>query len=153
MSNVSCICLHNLGANGQYGISKLANILYSRYLARHLSSAQPRILVNATHPGFVRTKMSVEDIHEPFPLGGYAMSTAMKPFQKDQFEGGLSAVYAGTFIEHTGEYICPPAVAEKGSAQSQDEALGEQLMKLTVQIVQEKTKSQSVDKGCPFHLY
>ncbi|KAI9721861.1 MAG: hypothetical protein M1828_004956 [Chrysothrix sp. TS-e1954] len=141
------------GANGQYGMSKLANILYSRYLARHLTASEPKILVNATHPGFVRTKMSVDDIHEPFPLGGYAMSTAMKPFQKDQFEGGLSAVYAGTMIESSGEYICPPAVAEAGSPQSQDEALGERLMELTKKIVQEKTKSDSVDKGCPFNMY
>ena len=128
-------------------------ILYCRYLARHLSSTHPNILVNATHPGFVRTKMSVEDIHEPFPLAGYAMSGLMKPFQKDQFEGALSAVYAATAFEGTGQYICPPAVVEKGSSQSQDEALGEQLMVLTKNLVQEKTRSESSDKGCPFTFY
>lgn len=140
----------DLGANPQYGRSKLANILYSRYLAKHLTSKYPNILINATHPGFVRTKMSVEDIHEPFPLGGYVMSAAMKPFQKDQFEGGLSILYAATKTEKSGQYICPPAVPEDGSKMAQDSELGEQLMKLTRQIVMEKTKSQSKDKGCPF---
>ena len=78
----------------QYGRSKLANILYAKYLNKHLTSKHPNILANATHPGFVDTKMSVKDIHEPYPLAGYAMSVAMAPFKKDQFEGALSALYA-----------------------------------------------------------
>ena len=50
----------DLGPNAQYGRSKLAAILYSRYLARHLTSSHPNILANATHPGFVSTKASKE---------------------------------------------------------------------------------------------
>lgn len=53
------------GPNGQYGRSKLAVMLHAKYLAKHLTPKHPRILANSTHPGFVRTKMSVEDIHEP----------------------------------------------------------------------------------------
>lgn len=140
------------GANGQYGRSKLASILYSRWLAKHLTSSQPKILANATHPGFVRTKMSTEDIHEPFPLAGYAMSAGLAPFQKDQFEGGLSALYAATVLDKSGEYICPPAVPEPGSSMAQDMELAEQLMKLTKEVVSEKTKSESVEKGCPFTM-
>jgi NAD(P)-dependent dehydrogenase (short-subunit alcohol dehydrogenase family) len=48
----------DLGPNGQYGRSKLANILYARYLDRHLHQSHQNILINATHPGFVETKMS-----------------------------------------------------------------------------------------------
>lgn len=55
----------DLGPNGNYGRSKLAVMLHAKYLAKHLTSQNPRILANSTHPGFVRTKMSVEDIHEP----------------------------------------------------------------------------------------
>lgn len=55
----------DLGPNGQYGRSKLAQLLYARYLARNVTSKHPQILANATHPGFVSTKMSNEDIHEP----------------------------------------------------------------------------------------
>jgi NAD(P)-dependent dehydrogenase (short-subunit alcohol dehydrogenase family) len=55
----------DLGPNPQYGRSKLAAILYSRYLDRHVTKAgNPKILVNATHPGFVSTRQSVEHIHE-----------------------------------------------------------------------------------------
>lgn len=141
------------GPNTQYGRSKLANILYSRYLAKHLTSQNKNILVNATHPGVVSTKMSKEDIHEPFPLGGYAMSVGLEPFKKDQFEGAVSTVFAATTIEKSGCYICPPAVEEAGSELSQDMDLAETLMRTTVQIIREKTKSESEDKGCPFDLY
>ncbi|KAL8795039.1 MAG: hypothetical protein Q9195_002487 [Heterodermia aff. obscurata] len=143
----------DLGPNGQYGRSKLANILYSRYLNKHLTSAHPNILANATHPGFVDTKMSNDDIHEPFPLGGYAMSVGLAPFKKSQFQGAVSAVFAATKTEKSGQYICPPAVPEAGNAMAQNEELGEQLMKLTRDLIKEKTYSDSAEKGCPFKDY
>lgn len=143
----------DLGPNGQYGRSKLALILYSRYLAKHLTSSHPNILINATHPGFVHTKMSVEDIHEPYPLGGYAMSVGLAPFKKDQFQGCVSTVFAATATTKSGEYICPPAVPESGSELSQDEALGEQLMKLTRELVTEKLFDGSAAPEGPFQEY
>lgn len=79
----------DLGPMGLYGRSKLAAILYSKHLARHLTKEQPNILANATHPGIVKTKMSEEDIHEPYPLAGYLMSAGLSPFKKSQFEGAL----------------------------------------------------------------
>lgn len=142
----------DLGPNGQYGRSKLAAILYSRYLARHLP-ASPKILVNATHPGFVETRQSTELIHEAYPLLGYGVSTVLNPFKKSQFEGCVSAMFAATMTEATGQYICPPAMPEPGTEMSQDSALGEQMMKLTREIVMQKTKAQSKDKGCPFKDY
>ena len=143
----------DLGPNGNYGRSKLAAILYSRYMNKHLTSTHPNILVNATHPGFVSTKMSKDDIHEPYPLGGYAMSKVMEPFKKDQFEGCVSTMFAATKTENSGQYICPPAIVEEGTSQAQDMNLAESLMKLTREVVAEKTKSQSVDKGCPLQFY
>ncbi|KAL6714759.1 hypothetical protein ACLMJK_008184 [Lecanora helva] len=143
----------DLGANGQYGRSKLANILYSRYLNKHLTSAHPNILANATHPGFVDTKMSTQDIHEPFPVAGYAMSAGMKPIKKDTWQGCVSTVFASTKTTKSGQYICPPAVPESGTPQAQDEELGEQLMKLTRELVKEKTYEDSAAKGCPFTDY
>ncbi|KAI1461499.1 NAD(P)-binding protein [Annulohypoxylon moriforme] len=133
----------DLGANAQYGRSKLANILYARYFTDKITKAgYPRLLMNATHPGFVSTKMSKEDIFEPFPLGGYAMATGMEPFKKDQFEGAVSTMFAATCTEESGEYICPPAVPEQGSKLSQDKGLAENLMKLTKEIVKEKTNDE-----------
>ena len=124
-----------------------------RYLDRHLHKAHPNILANATHPGFVETKMSTEDIHEPYPIAGYGMSLLMKPLKKDQWEGSTSTLYAATKTEKSGEYICPPATIEPGSELARDDELGEQLMKLTRDIIKEKYASVSVDKGCPLKDY
>lgn len=143
----------DLGPNGQYGRSKLAEILYMRYLATHLTSSQPNILANATHPGVVDTKMSKQDIHEPYPLGGYAMSVGLAPFKKDIWMGCVSTMFAATATTKSGQYICPPAVPESGSEMSQDDQLGEQLMKLTRDIIKEKTYEDSAAKGCPFKDY
>ncbi|KAI9797816.1 MAG: hypothetical protein M1833_005319 [Piccolia ochrophora] len=140
----------DLGPNGQYGRSKLANILYSRYLARHLTSSHPNILINATHPGFVETKMSQQDIHEPYPVLGFGMSVGMAPVKKDIMMGCVSAVFAATKTTKSGEYICPPAVAEPGSKMAQDDQLGEQLMKLTREVIKEKSSDDAPANGCPF---
>jgi NAD(P)-dependent dehydrogenase (short-subunit alcohol dehydrogenase family) len=143
----------DLGPNSLYSRAKLAVLLYSRYLARHLTGSNPNILVNATHPGFVESKMSREDIHEPYPILGYVNSVAMKPFKKDQFQACVSAMYAATKATTSGQYICPPAIPEPGSALSQDEELGERLMKLTREVIQKKTYEESAAKGCPFADY
>ncbi|KAI4216772.1 MAG: hypothetical protein LQ351_000721 [Letrouitia transgressa] len=143
----------DLGANPQYGRSKLANLLYSRYLNRHLTSSHPNILANATHPGFVDTKMSTKDIHEPYPLGGYAMSVGMAPLKKDIMMGCVSTIFAATATTKSGEYICPPAVPESGTSLAQDEQLGENLMKLTRDVIRDKTYQDSAAKGCPFTDY
>ena len=144
----------DLGPNSQYGRSKLADLLYMRYMNKHVTAnGQPNMLFNATHPGVVDTKMSTKDIHEPYPLGGYGMSVGLQPFKKDQFEGCVSTVFAATTTPKSGQYICPPAAVEPGSDKSQDMNLAENLMKLTVDVVKEKTESQSAAKGCPFKLY
>ena len=83
---------------------------------------------------------------------GYLVSTALEPFKKDQFEGAVSAMYAATVIKESGKYICPPAVEEEGTEQSNDVALQDQLMSFTTKLVAEKTRAQSQDKGCPFDL-
>ena len=97
--------------------------------------------------------MSKDDIHEPYPLGGYALSVAMGPLKKDIMQGCVSTVFAATVTGKSGEYICPPAVAESGNAMAQDEQLGENLMKLTRELVKEKTFEDSAAKGCPFKDY
>ncbi len=129
----------DLGPNQQYGRTKLAVLLHARYLAKHLRSSHPNILINATHPGFVETKQSTHDIHEPYPLGGYLMSGLINPLKKDQFQGCVSTMFAATKTLKSGEYICPPAVPESGNKLAQDEELGENLMKLTRELVKEKT--------------
>lgn len=56
----------DIGPNPLYGRSKLAAILYARYFDREVTQkGNPNVLMNATHPGIVSTKMSKVDIHEP----------------------------------------------------------------------------------------
>ncbi|KAI1811381.1 oxidoreductase bli-4 [Poronia punctata] len=136
----------DLGPNPQYGRSKLANMLYSRYFARKVTRAgHPNILMNSTHPGFVSTKQSKQDIFEPFPLGGYAMALGMEPFKKDQFEGATPAIFAATVIKVSGQYICPPAVPETGDKMAQDDALADRLMQLTHNIIKDQLSKELQD--------
>ncbi|KAF2640566.1 NAD(P)-binding protein [Massarina eburnea CBS 473.64] len=138
------------GAQPQYGRTKLASLLYSKYLHRHLHAQYPNILANATHPGIVETRQTTEHIHEAWPLGGYAMSVGLTPFKKTQFEGAVSTMFAATTTEGSGQYICPPAIVETGSDMANDEELAERLMDLTWKVVREKTRESSEGKGCPF---
>lgn len=137
------------GAMGQYGRSKLATILYSKYLARHLTSKYSNIVVNATHPGIVDTAQTNVHIHEPFPILGYGLSVGLKPFRKTQFEGCVSTMYAATACNDSGLYITPQKIVEEGSPQANDMELAERLMKLSKEIIEDKTKAQ--EKGCPFN--
>jgi len=143
----------DLGPNAQYGRAKMMNLLHSRYLDRHLHSQYPNILVNATHPGIVDTAQTNDHIHEAFPLMGYGMSALMKPFKKSQFEGCVSTMFAATVTTGSGQYINPPSKVEEGDPRGKDVELQEQLMKLTREIVEQKTKEQSSAKGCPFKDY
>ncbi|KAG5927517.1 putative oxidoreductase bli-4, mitochondrial [Claviceps africana] len=140
----------DLGAKYLYGRTKLAAILYARYFDRHVSKkGHSNIIMNATHPGIVSTKQSTQDIHEPYPLAGYGVSVGLEPFKKSQFEGAVSTIFAATTTTEGGQYICPPALPDPGSKLSQDEGLADDLMALTREVVREKTKADSVDKGCP----
>ena len=81
------------------------------------------------------------------------MSVGMEPFKKDQFQGCVSTVFAATTTTKSGDYICPPAILEPGSELAQDVELGERLMKLTRDVIREKTYEDSAAKGCPFKDY
>jgi hypothetical protein len=128
-------------------------MLYAKYLTKNLHEKYPNIIANSIHPGFVETKMSTEEIHEPYPVAGYAMSVCMKPFKKTQWEGAVSAMFCATVAEEGGLYICPPAIPEEGSKIYQDETgeVQENLMKLTLELVGEKMDPDR--KGCPLELY
>ncbi|GAM83713.1 hypothetical protein ANO11243_017020 [Dothideomycetidae sp. 11243] len=138
------------GPQQQYNRAKLANFLHIKYLDKHLHSKHPNILVNATHPGIVQTAQTQEHIHEAFPLLGYGMSVAAQPFIKTQFEGCVSTMYAATTTTESGQYVTPPCLVEKGSDKANDEQLAENLMKLTRELVEQKTRPESSAKGCPF---
>lgn len=138
------------GAQAQYGRTKLATLLHAKWLNAHLKSSYPNIIVNATHPGIVDTAQTNVHVHEAWPLLGYGMSVAMKPFKKSQFEGCVSTMYAATAAKEGGQYIAPPKIVEQGSDKANDMALADRLMKLTAEVVEQKTRKESSQKGCPF---
>lgn len=74
-------------------------------MARNVTAKNPNIIVNASHPGVVSTKQSTQDIHEPFPIMGYGVSTLLDPFKKDQFEGCVSTMFAATVTMGSGQ-VC-----------------------------------------------
>lgn len=84
-----------------------------------------------------------------YPIRGYAMSHLMEPFKKSQFEGAVPTVYAVTMANDGGQWICAPAKAEPGSDLAQSDELADNLMELTRKIVGEKTRPESVARGCP----
>jgi len=75
--------------------------------------------------------MSVDDIHEPFPVAGYGMNVLMAPLIKDQWQRATSTLFCATTMEKSGEYLYPPTTPEAGSELARNEELGEQLMRLT----------------------
>jgi NAD(P)-dependent dehydrogenase (short-subunit alcohol dehydrogenase family) len=107
----------DLSPNQQYSHSKLAGILYTYYLTRHIHTSHPRILANATQPGFVETKMNINDIHKPFPVAGYGRSVLMAPLKKDQWQGATNTLFCATTMEKSGKYLHPPATPEQASAE------------------------------------
>ncbi|KAM7205944.1 putative oxidoreductase bli-4, mitochondrial [Rhypophila sp. PSN 637] len=127
------------GPNGQYGRSKLAGILWARYFEREVTNkGHPKVLMNATHPGFVSTKQSTKDIHEPYPISGFGVSTLVDPIKKNQFEGAVPSVYALTMADKSGQWICAPATVETGNEMSQSDQLADDLMNLTRKVISER---------------
>lgn len=91
----------------EYGRSKLANILFTRELARRLAGSD--ITVNCLHPGAVSTSLGSQN-------GGIAsrvMPLLLKPFFKSPAQGAETTIYLCTsdsVADTTGEYFvnCKP---------------------------------------------
>ncbi|EST06011.1 Short-chain dehydrogenase/reductase SDR [Kalmanozyma brasiliensis GHG001] len=126
----------DLGAQALYARSKLADLLFSRYLNRKYSQAgHSDIVFNACHPGVVDTRQTNVWIHEPFPILGYAWNL-LNPIKKSIFQGCVSAMYCATQPTKGGNFICPPAVPEDGPEKSRDEEMQDRLVRFSKQIIE-----------------
>jgi NAD(P)-dependent dehydrogenase (short-subunit alcohol dehydrogenase family) len=76
----------------EYGRSKLANILFTRYLAQRLQGQA--ITVNCLHPGAVATSLGKNN----GPLGG-ALTVLLKPFFRSPRKGAETSVYLSSSAE------------------------------------------------------
>eukprot|EP00743_Colponemidia_sp_Colp-15_P002052 GILK01002226.1.p1 GENE.GILK01002226.1~~GILK01002226.1.p1 ORF type:complete len:311 (-),score=44.40 GILK01002226.1:154-1086(-) len=123
-----------------YGQSKLANILFTKELARQVEGQN--ILVNAVHPGYVKTTLArhVETVHGHIAsvLGNAAASI----FAKTPDQGALTSLYAVaspdiTTNKLTGQYFVPTAKLSAPSAYAQDPELAKKLWQVSEELVKE----------------
>ncbi|KAJ9478916.1 putative oxidoreductase ENV9 (putative) [Pseudozyma hubeiensis] len=127
----------DIGPQSLYARSKLANLLFARYLDRVYSqkAGHDHVIFNACHPGVVETRQTQVWIHEPFPILGYGMNL-LNPIKKDIFQGCVSAMYSATQPTKGGNFICPPAVPEEGPAKSRDQEMQDRLARLSKEIIE-----------------
>lgn len=115
-----------------YGDSKLANILFTRALAKRL----PGVAVNCFHPGFVRTGIAQNNadvVARLFALAG-------RLFGRTPQKGAETLVWLASSEEaarFTGEYFfdCKP---KRPSRLAQDDALAEALWQLSEKLCADK---------------
>ena len=114
-----------------YSQSKLANVLFTRELARRLKDR--KITVNCCHPGAVATNMGINR-ETGF---GRTITRMLKPFFQTPEEGARTAVFLASddsVKDITGEYFYKCRTAES-SKQSKDPELAKRLFSLSGKMV------------------
>ncbi|MBP5655637.1 MAG: SDR family oxidoreductase [Clostridiales bacterium] len=114
-----------------YSQSKLANVLFTRELARRV--ADRGITVNCCHPGAVATNIGI-DRDTGF---GKTITGMLKPFFQTPEEGARTAIFLATdesVKDITGEYFykCRPA---KSSKRSKDPDLARKLYEFSDNLI------------------
>lgn len=110
-------CRQNYAPFGAYGQSKLANILFTRELARRLQGSG--VTVNCLHPGFVATRFAHANL-----IYNIAM-TLMRPFQRSIASGARTSIYlcaAPEVAGVSGEYFADCRIAQPTEFGRDDEA-------------------------------
>ncbi len=116
-----------------YGQSKLANLLFTRYLAIKLST--DNISVNAIHPGGVNTSLGSQNkawYSKPLRL-------ILKPFFRSPLKGAESIIYLATKQDDgvTGEYFFNSKIT-KSSTYSKNLEEANKLWNLSEELVNQK---------------
>jgi NAD(P)-dependent dehydrogenase (short-subunit alcohol dehydrogenase family) len=119
-------------AFGIYGKTKLANILFTRELARRWKDTG--VTANSLHPGFVASRFG-RDGDSGFPMG--LVFPLIKPFALTPEQGAQTQVYLASAPELagiTGGYWVKSAPATP-SAAAQDDAAAARLWEVSEQLV------------------
>lgn len=133
----------SLGPNQLYSRSKLANLLFTRYLATHVLEPNSRIYAIATHPGAVHTEQQEQFKDAYGQAFGTIMKTVTIPFMRSPDQGSLSTLWAATSPEVEEKnlqavYVTDPGQWGGESNQAKDEALRDNLWTLAQQLIKEK---------------
>jgi NAD(P)-dependent dehydrogenase (short-subunit alcohol dehydrogenase family) len=115
-----------------YGKSKLANVYFTKELARLLAGTS--VTVNALHPGFVGTNISTNN-------GWFARLTmrVIAPFALTPEQGAETSIYLATSPDVqgiTGEYFVKSSVAPS-SAVSQDPDIARRLWQVSEEMTRD----------------
>ncbi len=116
-----------------YSQSKLANVLFTRELARRVQDRG--ITVNSCHPGAVATNIGI-DRNTGF---GKTITGLLKPFFQTPRQGANTAIFLATDESVkgiTGEYFYKCKIA-KSSKRSKDMELARKLYEFTEELVKE----------------
>ncbi len=119
-----------------YSQSKLANVLFTRELARRV--AKRGITVNCCHPGAVATNIGI-DRDTGF---GKTVTGMLKPFFQTPEEGARTAIFLamdGSVKNVSGEYFYNCKIA-KSSKRSKDMRLARKLFALSKELVMKKSE-------------
>ena len=142
----------DIGPSYLYNRTKLAQILVTRALVRRLEKGQlgsgisQGPWINATHPGGVKTDQPQQAI-DAYGSATKIAVALMSPFMADPIDEGcrpaLFAATADAIVEDKvqGQYIVPDRKISEPSSQAKEDALGEQLWKTMVGILEMKLGS------------
>jgi WW domain-containing oxidoreductase len=135
----------DIGPTFLYNRTKLAQILFTRKLVKHLE-AQGKgesVWINSTHPGGVSTDQP-HQAEEAYGVLGKAAVAVVRPFLADPVKQGCkSALYAATspeIVENKiqGSYIIPDKKVTEPSSNALDDELAENLWKLNEDVLRKK---------------
>jgi len=115
-----------------YSKSKLANILFTRELARRLDGTN--VTVNALHPGFVASRFGRDG--DTGRLGDVAMLMT-RPFAINAAQGALTSIHVASSPDVdgiTGQYWYKCALATPSRA-AQDDAAARRLWQVSEQLI------------------
>ncbi len=128
-----------------YGQSKLANVYFTKELARRLQEGGSKVTINACHPGAVATQMGV-DRNTGF---GKRLVRVLRPLFQTPEEGCRTAVYLATSDEVrgvSGEYFYKCRKA-KTSHRARDADAARRLYELSERIVSDALARRDRKKG------
>jgi NAD(P)-dependent dehydrogenase (short-subunit alcohol dehydrogenase family) len=129
---------------GAYGMSKLANLLFTYELDRKLREAGSQVLSVACHPGYAATDLQLVAARmDNAPVAQWVHGFAAKLFAQSADFGALPTVYAACAPEvKGGQYFGPngllqvqgyPTLVQSNSA-SKDEAVAAELWAVSEQL-------------------
>ncbi|CAK1363574.1 putative oxidoreductase bli-4, mitochondrial [Cercospora beticola] len=144
----------DIGPMRLYNRTKLAQILLVRAMVRRKERGAGELglkpgsapWINATHPGAVKTDQQDQAVEAYGTLGKIGVK-AVRPFMKEPVdEGCRSALFAATSGDISkegidGKYIVPDRKVTAVSSQAENEELGENLWRLTAEVLQQKLGS------------